>query len=197
MNTGYPPQQYPPQQYPPQQYPPQQYPPQQYPPQQYPPQQYPPQQYPPQQYPPQGQQYPPQQYPPQQYPPQGQQYPPQDQQYQQYPPQDPNYQPPKCNMTQQQIDFIQNLFNNPQTGIQWVNDTFNRLKDSSGTIPRATFGPKIKEIAMSLGAPEPNPQSLEAAVSAADPDGDGKITYDEFKNFCVEAGDGLLLLLGL
>ena len=180
MNTGYPPQQYPPQQYPPQQYPPQQYPPQQYPPQQYPPQQYPPQQY-----------------PPQQYPPQGQQYPPQDQQYQQYPPQDPNYQPPKCNMTQQQIDFIQNLFNNPQTGIQWVNDTFNRLKDSSGTIPRATFGPKIKEIAMSLGAPEPNPQSLEAAVSAADPDGDGKITYDEFKNFCVEAGDGLLLLLGL
>ena len=180
MNSGYPPQQYPPQQYPPQQYPPQQYPPQQYPPQQYPPQQYPPQQYPPQQY------------PPQQYPPQGQQYPPQ-----QYPPQDPNYQPPKCNMTQQQIAFIQNLFNNPQTGIQWVNDTFNRLKDSSGTIPRATFGPKIKEIAMSLGAPEPNPQSLEAAVSAADPDGDGKITYDEFKNFCVEAGDGLLLLLGL
>ena len=194
MNTGYPPQQYPPQQYPPQQYPPQQYPPQQYPPQQYPPQQYPPQQYPPQQYPPQ--QYPPQQYPPQgqQYPPQGQQYPPQGQQY---PPQDPNYQPPKCNMTQQQIAFIQNLFNNPQTGIQWVNDTFNRLKDSSGTIPRATFGPKIKEIAMSLGAPEPNPESLEAAVAAADPNGDGQITYDEFKNFCVEAGDGLLLLLGL
>ena len=187
MNSGYPPQQYPPQQYPPQQYPPQQYPPQQYPPQQYPPQQYPPQQYPPQQYPPQ--QYPPQgqQYPPQQYPPQGQQ----------YPPQDPNYQPPKCNMTQQQIAFIQNLFNNPQTGIQWVNDTFNRLKDSSGTIPRATFGPKIKEIAMGLGAPEPNPESLEAAVAAADPNGDGQITYDEFKNFCVEAGDGLLLLLGL
>ena len=194
MNSGYPPQQYPPQQYPPQQYPPQQYPPQQYPPQQYPPQQYPPQQYPPQQYPPQ--QYPPQgqQYPPQQYPPQGQQYPPQGQQY---PPQDPNYQPPKCNMTQQQIAFIQNLFNNPQTGIQWVNDTFNRLKDSSGTIPRATFGPKIKEIAMGLGAPEPNPESLEAAVAAADPNGDGQITYDEFKNFCVEAGDGLLLLLGL
>ena len=158
--------------------PPQQYPPQQYPPQQYPPQQYPPQQYPPQQYPPQ--QYPPQQYPPQQYPPQQQ------------------YQPPKCNMTKQQIEFIQNLFNNPQSGIEWVNNTFNRLKDpKSNTIPRATFGPKIKEIAMSLGAPEPNPQSLEAAVAAADPDGDGKITYDEFKNFCVEAGDGLLLLLGL
>ncbi len=154
-------------------YPPQQYPPQQYPPQQYPPQQYPPQQYPPQQYPPN------QQYPPQQYPPQP----------------DPNA--PKVNMTQQQIAFIQNLFNNPQTGIQWVNDTFNRLKDHTGTIPRATFGPKIKEIAMSLGAPEPNPESLEAAIQAADPNGDGKITYDEFKNFCVDAGDGLLLLLGL
>ena len=100
-------------------------------------------------------------------------------------------------MSQEQIQFIQNLFNNPQSGIEWVNKTFDRLKDQSGTIPRATFGPKIKEIAMSLGAPEPNPESLEAAVSAADPDGDGKITYDEFKNFCVEAGDGLLLLLGL
>ena len=50
---------------------------------------------------------------------------------------------------------------------------------------------------MGLGAPEPNEQSLEAAVAAADPDSDGKITYDEFKNFCVEAGDGLLVLLGL
>ena len=100
-------------------------------------------------------------------------------------------------MTQQQISFIQNLFNNPQAGIEWVNNTFNRLKDGSGTIPRATFGPKIKEIAMGLGAPEPDPQSLEAAVAAADPDGDGHITYKEFKNFCVEAGDGLLLLLGL
>ena len=178
---GYPPQQYPPQQYPPQQYPPQQYPPQGYQPQQYPPQQYPQQQYPPQQYPPQN--YPPQQYPPQQYPQQG------------YQPQ--GYQPPKPNMTQAQINFIQNLFNNPQTGIQWVNDTFNRLKDHTGTIPRATFGQRIKEIAMSLGAPEPNPQSLEAAVAAADPNGDGQITYDEFKNFCVDAGDGLLQLLGL
>ena len=158
-----------------------------YPPQGY--QGYPPQGY--QGYPPQNQQYPPQGYPPQnqQYPPQG--YPPQNQQY------PPGYQPPKVNMNKQQIDFIQNMFNNPQLGIQWVNDTFNRLKDASGTIPRATFGQRIKEIAMSLGAPEPNPQSLEAAVSAADPDGDGKITYDEFKNFCVEAGDGLLLLLGL
>ena len=142
--------------------------------------------------PPQGQ-YPPQGYPPQgqqQYPPQGQQqYPPQGQQ--QYPP------PPKCNMSKQQIDFIQNLFNNPQSGIEWVNKTFDRLKDQSGTIPRSTFGPKITEIAMSLGAPEPNPEYLEAAIAAADPNGDGKITYDEFKNFCVEAGDGLLLLLGL
>ena len=93
--------------------------------------------------------------------------------------------------------FIQNLFNNPQEGINWVNKTFNSLKDASGTIPRATFGPKIKAIAMGLGAPEPNEQSLEAAVAAADPDSDGKITYDEFKNFCVEAGDGLLVLLGL
>ena len=145
----------------------------------YPPQQYPPQQYPPQQYPPQ--QYPPQQYPPQQYPPQSQQ----------------PYTPPKCNMSQQQISFIQNLFNNPQAGIDWVNKTFDSLKDHTGTIPRATFGPKIKAIAMSLGAPEPDPESLEAAVAAADPNGDGQITYDEFKNFCVEAGDGLLLLLGL
>ena len=189
----------PPPQYPPQQYPPQGYPPQQYPPQQYPPQGYPPQQYPPQQYPPQG--YPPQQYPPQQYPPQG--YPPQQNQPQGYPPQQyppqgyQEYQPPKPNMTQEQITYIQNLFNNPQTGIEWVNNTFNRLKDQTGTIPRATFGPKIKEIAMSLGAPEPDPQSLEAAVAAADPNGDGQITYDEFKNFCVDAGDGLLQLLGL
>ena len=146
---------------------------------------YPPQGY--QGYPPQGYQgYPPQnqQYPPQGYPPQNQQYP-------------PGYQPPKVNMSKQQIDFIQNMFNNPQLGIQWVNDTFNRLKDASGTIPRATFGPKIKQIAMSLGAPEPDPQSLEASIQAADPNGDGKITYDEFKNFCVQAGDGLLLLLGL
>ena len=100
-------------------------------------------------------------------------------------------------MNQQQISFIQDLFNNPQKGIAWVNNTFNRLKDASGTIPRSTFGPRIKEIAMSLGAPEPDPQSLEAAIQAADPNGDGKITYDEFKTFCVEAGDGLLILLGL
>jgi Ca2+-binding EF-hand superfamily protein len=100
-------------------------------------------------------------------------------------------------MSQQQIDFIQNMFNDPQRGIEWVNNTFNRLKDPSGTIPRATFGHKIKEIAMSLGAPEPDPLSLQEAINAADPDGDGRITYDEFKNFCVQAGDGLLHLLGL
>lgn len=47
-----------------------------------------------------------------------------------------------------------------------------------------------------LEALEPNPESLEAVV-AADPDGDGQITYDEFKNFCIEAGDRLLTLLGL
>ena len=104
-------------------------------------------------------------------------------------------QPP--NMKQEQIAFIQNLFNNPQEGINWVNKTFNSLKDASGTIPRATFGPKIKEITMGLGAPEPRPEDLEAAIQRADPNGDGKITYDEFKNFCVESGDGLLLLLGL
>ena len=155
-----------------------QYPPQGYPPQGYPPQQYPPQGYPPQQYPPQG-------YPPQQYPPQG------------YPPQNQQYQPPKVNMNQQQIAFIQNMFNNPQAGLQWVNDTFNRLKDASGTIPRATFGQKIVEIAKSLGAPEPDPISLEGAIQSADPNGDGKITFDEFKRFCVQSGDGLLLLLGL
>ena len=103
----------------------------------------------------------------------------------------------KPDMKKEQIEYIKNLFYNPQAGLDWVNKTFDSLKDASGTIPRATFGPKIKEIAMSLGAPEPDPQSLEAAVAAADPDGDGKITYDEFKNFCVEAGDGLLLLLGL
>ena len=108
-----------------------------------------------------------------------------------------NVELPKPNMTQEQIDFVQKLFNDPQAGLDWVNNTFNSLKDASGTIPRATFGPKIKEIAMGLGAPEPNEQSLEAAVAAADPDSDGKITYDEFKNFCVEAGDGLLTLLGL
>ena len=155
-----------------------QYPPQGYPPQGYPPQQYPPQGYPPQQYPPQG-------YPPQQYPPQG------------YPPQNQQYQPPKVNMNQQQIAFIQNMFNNPQAGLQWVTDTFNRLKDASGTIPRATFGQKIVEIAKSLGAPEPDPISLEGAIQSADPNGDGKITFDEFKRFCVQSGDGLLLLLGL
>ena len=104
---------------------------------------------------------------------------------------------PKPNMTQEQIDFVQKLFNDPAAGLEWVNKTFDSLKDESGTIPRATFGPKIKAIAMGLGAPEPNEQSLEAAVAAADPDSDGKITYDEFKNFCVEAGDGLLVLLGL
>ena len=86
------------------------------------------------------------------------------------------------------------MFNDPKTGIEWVNKTFNSLKDASGTIPRATFGPKIVKIAMSLGAPEPNKESLDAA---ADPNGDGKITYDEFKNFCVEAGDRLLTLLEL
>ena len=108
-----------------------------------------------------------------------------------------NYVPPKPNMSQQQIDFIQKLFNEPQAGLEWVNNTFNSLKNESGTIPRDTFGPKIKAIAMGLGAPEPNEDSLAAAVAAADPNGDGKITYDEFKNFCVQAGDGLLNLLGL
>ena len=108
-----------------------------------------------------------------------------------------NYVAPKPNMTQEQIDFIQKLFNDPQAGLEWVNKTFNSLKNDSGTIPRDTFGPKIKEIAMGLGAPEPNEESLAAAVAAADPDSDGKITYDEFKNFCVQAGDGLLTLLGL
>ena len=39
--------------------------------------------------------------------------------------------------------------------------------DESGTIPRATFGPKIKSIAMSLGAPEPKPEDLEGAIAAA------------------------------
>ena len=103
----------------------------------------------------------------------------------------------KVNMKEEQIKFIQNLFNNPKAGLEWVNKTFDSLKDASGTIPRSTFGPKIKEIAMGLGAPEPRPQDLEAAVAAADPNGDGKITYDEFKNFCVNSGDGLLILLGL
>ena len=103
----------------------------------------------------------------------------------------------KVNMKEEQIKFIQNLFNNPKAGIEWVNKTFDSLKDASGTIPRSTFGPKIKEIAMGLGAPEPRPQDLEAAIAAADPNGDGKITYDEFKNFCVNSGDGLLILLGL
>ena len=103
----------------------------------------------------------------------------------------------KVNMKEDQIKFIQNLFEDPKKGLEWVNKTFDSLKDESGTIPRATFGPKIKEIAMGLGAPEPRPQDLEAAVAAADPNGDGKITYDEFKNFCVNSGDGLLILLGL
>ena len=103
----------------------------------------------------------------------------------------------KPNMSPQQISFIQNLFNNPQAGIDWVNNTFNSLKDQSGTIPRATFGSKIKEITMGLGAPEPKPEDLEAAIQRADPNGDGKITYDEFKDFCVASGDGLLTLLGL
>ena len=107
------------------------------------------------------------------------------------------YIPPKPNMTKEQISFIQQLFNDPKAGIEWVNKTFNSLKDASGTIPRATFGAKMVKIAMSLGAPEPDKESLEAAVAAADPNGDGKITFDEFKNFCVEAGDGLLTLLGL
>ena len=104
---------------------------------------------------------------------------------------------PKPEMDQAQIDFIKNLFDNPQAGIEWVNKTFDSLKDETGTIPRATFGPKIKKIAMDLGAPEPRPEDLEAAVAAADPDGDGQITYDEFKNFCVNSGDGLLILLGV
>ena len=103
----------------------------------------------------------------------------------------------KVNMKEEQIKFIQNLFNNPKAGLEWVNKTFDSLKDASGTIPRSTFGPKIKEIAMGLGAPEPRPEDLEAAIAAADPNGDGKITYDEFKNFCVNSGDGLLILLGL
>ena len=103
---------------------------------------------------------------------------------------------PYYSMQPQQLSYLQNLFNNPQAGIDWVNNTFNQLKDQSGTIPRATFGQRIREIAISLGAPEPQPQDLEAAVQAADPNGDGMITYDEFKNFCVNAGDGLLALLG-
>ena len=100
-------------------------------------------------------------------------------------------------MSKEQIALIEKLFNDPKAGIEWVNNTFNKLKDQKGTIPRATFGPKIVEIAKGLGAPEPNPESLEAAIAAADPNGDGKITYDEFKNFCIAAGDGLLTLLGL
>ena len=103
----------------------------------------------------------------------------------------------KVDMKEQQIAFIKNLFENPEAGIEWVNKTFDSLKDETGTIPRATFGPKIKKIAMDLGAPEPRPEDLEAAVAAADPDGDGQITYDEFKNFCVNSGDGLLILLGV
>ena len=103
----------------------------------------------------------------------------------------------KPNMSQEQIAFIQNLFANPQAGLDFVNKTFDSLKDASGSIPRATFGPKIKEITMGLGAPEPKPEDLEAAIQRADPNGDGKITYDEFKDFCVASGDGLLTLLGL
>ncbi len=103
----------------------------------------------------------------------------------------------KVDMKEQQVAFIKNLFDNPAAGIEWVNKTFDSLKDETGTIPRATFGPKIKKIAMDLGAPEPRPEDLEAAVAAADPDGDGQITYDEFKNFCVNSGDGLLILLGV
>ena len=67
--------------------------------------------------------------------------------------------------------------------------------DESGTIPRATFGPKIKSIAMRLGAPEPKPEVLEGAIAAADPNGDGKNTFDEFKNIYIEADDGLLALI--
>ena len=103
----------------------------------------------------------------------------------------------QVNMTKEQIDFIQNLFNDPKAGLDWVNKTFDSLKDESGTIPRSSFGPKIKAITMGLGAPEPSPEGLEAAIERADPNGDGKITYDEFKNFCVDSGDGLLTLLGL
>ena len=103
----------------------------------------------------------------------------------------------KVNMKEEQIKFIQHLFDDPKAGLEWVNKTFDSLKDESGTIPRSTFGPKIKAITMGLGAPEPTPEGLEAAVSRADPDGDGKITYNEFKNFCVDSGDGLLTLLGL
>ena len=50
---------------------------------------------------------------------------------------------------------------------------------------------------MALGAPEPTPEDLEAAIQRADPNGDGKITYNEFKDFCIYSGDGLLTLLGL
>ena len=44
-------------------------------------------------------------------------------------------------MTKEQISYIEQLFNDPKAGIDWVNKTFNSLKDESGTIPRATFGP--------------------------------------------------------
>ena len=104
---------------------------------------------------------------------------------------------PKPEMEQAQIAFIQNLFDNPQAGIEWVKKTFDSLKDESGTIPRASFGPKIKAISMGLGAPEPKADDLEAAIQRADPNGDGKITFDEFKNLCIDSGDGLLTLLGL
>ena len=104
---------------------------------------------------------------------------------------------PKPEMDQAQIDFIKNLFDNPQAGIEWVKKTFDSLKDESGTIPRSTFGLKIRAISMGLGAPEPKVGDLEAAIQRVDPNGDGKITFEEFKNFCVDTGDGLLTLLGL
>ena len=91
----------------------------------------------------------------------------------------------KVNMKEEQIKFIQHLFDDPKAGLEWVNKTFDSLKDGSGTIPRATLGGKIKAIAMGLGTPEPRPQDLESAVAEADPNGYGQITYDEFKKFCV------------
>ena len=54
-----------------------------------------------------------------------------------------------------------------------------------------------QELLLAQKAPEPKPEDLEAAIQRADPNGDGKITYDEFKDFCVASGDGLLTLLGL
>ena len=101
------------------------------------------------------------------------------------------------NMTPEQIAFVENLFKNPKEGLEWTKKTFDKLKDESGTIPKESFGPKIKEVAMSLGAPEPVPEDLEAAIERVDINKDGKIVFEEFVNFCVGTGDGLLILLGL